>query len=143
MSLAGPSYMALVVDLVGREDLANAIALNSTQFQLARTLGPACAGVAFKLFGLAGCFIANGISFVFVVAAMMMVKFNRPDACGGAPARSVKEKGVFLGDLTAGFRYVAGRPRVSMLLVISAVSSMFGAPLFLLTPGFSAVNFPF
>src|SRR5437660_6193569 len=49
MSLAGPSYMALVFDLVGREDLANAIALNSTQFQLARTLGPACAGVAFKL----------------------------------------------------------------------------------------------
>src|SRR5437879_6893531 len=76
MSLAGPSYMALVFDLVGREDLANAIALNSTQFQLARVLGPVCAGVGFKLFGLAGCFIANGLSFVFVVIAMMMVKFN-------------------------------------------------------------------
>src|SRR5438105_6697598 len=97
MSLAGPSYMALVFDLVGREDLANAIALNSTQFQLARTLGPVCAGVAFVLFGLAGCFIANGISFVFVVAAMMMVKFNRPDARSGASPPSVKEKGAFLG----------------------------------------------
>src|SRR5437870_11591472 len=85
MSLAGPSYMALVFDLVGREDLANAIALNSTQFQLARTLGPACAGVAFKLFGLAGCFIANGISFVFVVIAMLMVKLNHPKARQGAP----------------------------------------------------------
>src|SRR5204863_4584277 len=133
MSLAGPSYMALVFDLVGREDLANAIALNSTQFQLARALGPVCAGVAFKLFGLAGCFIANGISFVFVVAAMLMVKFNRPNA-RDLPPRSVKEKGVFLGDLTAGLRYVAGRPRVSMLLVISAVTSMFGAPYLYMTP---------
>src|SRR6266480_3695875 len=83
MSIAGPSYLALVFDLVGREDLANAIALNSTQFQLARALGPVCAGVAFKLFGLAGCFIANGISFVFVVAAMLMVKFSRPNARDG------------------------------------------------------------
>src|ERR1041384_4201193 len=85
MSLAGPSYMALGFVLAGTEDLANAIALNSTQFQLARALGPVCAGVAFKLFGLAGCFIANGISFVFVVVAMLMVKFNRPNARDGAP----------------------------------------------------------
>src|SRR5207253_3557725 len=113
MSLAGPSYMALVFDLVGRKDLANAIALNSTQFQLARVLGPAFAGVGFKLFGLAGCFIANGISFVFVVIAMLMVKFNQPQARESAPPRSVKEKGVFLGDLVAGFRYVEiGRAHV-------------------------------
>src|SRR5947208_3091957 len=143
MSIAGPSYMALVFDLVGHEDLANAIALNSTQFQLARVLGPVCAGVGFKLFGLAGCFIANGISFVFVVAAMMMVKFNHPKAREGAPTRSVKEKGVFLGDLTAGFRYVAGRPRVSMLLVISAITSMFGAPYLYMTPVFARDIFHF
>src|SRR6185503_17439983 len=80
MSIAAPSYMALVFDLVDREDLANAIALNSTQFQLARAIGPVAAGLGFKLFGLAGCFIANGLSFVFVVIAMMMVKFNRPGA---------------------------------------------------------------
>src|SRR5689334_579577 len=125
MSLAGPSYMALVFDLVGRRDLANAIALNSTQFQLARAIGPVFAGVGFKLFGLAGCFIANGISFVFVVIAMLLVKFDRPEGSDAAPTRSVRQKGVFLGDLVAGFRYVAGRPRVSMLLVISAVASLF------------------
>src|SRR5882762_9268256 len=104
MAIAGPSYMALVFDLVGREDLANAIALNSTQFQLARALGPVFAGIGFKLFGLAGCFIANGISFVFVVAAMMMVKFDRPDARDAGATRSMKQKGVFIGDLIAGFR---------------------------------------
>src|SRR5207302_8552981 len=64
LAIAGPSYMALVFDLVGREDLANAVALNSTQFQLARVLGPVFAGVGLKLFGLAGCFFANAVSFV-------------------------------------------------------------------------------
>ena len=137
MSLAGPSYMALVFDLVGRRDLANAIALNSTQFQLARVLGPVCAGVGFKLFGLAGCFFANAVSFVFVVLAMFMVKFNQRSARDGLPTRSVKQKGVFLGDLIAGFRYVAGRPRVSTLLLISAVASMFGAPYIYMTPVFA------
>src|SRR5436190_7101264 len=91
MSLAGPSYMALVFDLVGHDDLANAIALNSTQFQLARVLGPVAAGVGFKVFGLAGCFIVNGLSFAFVVIAMTMVKFKRPDAGAAGPVRSVKQ----------------------------------------------------
>jgi MFS family permease len=137
MSLAGPSYMALVFDLVGHRDLANAIALNSTQFQLARAIGPVFAGVGFKLFGLPGCFIANGISFVFVVVAMLMVKFNRPEASDAAPSRSVRQKGVFKEDLMAGFRYVAGRPRVSTLLIISAVASLFGAPYIYMTPVFA------
>src|SRR5207237_5181280 len=72
MSVAGPSYLALVFDLVGREDLANAIALNSTQFQLARALGPVCAGIGFNVFGLAGCFFANGRSFAAVLIVLSM-----------------------------------------------------------------------
>ena len=134
MALASPSYMALVFDLVGHEDIANAIALNSTQFQLARVLGPVFAGVGFKLFGLAGCFFANAVSFVFVVVAMMIMKIERPHAGETATGRSMKQKGVFIGDLMAGFRYVAGRPRVSMLLLISAVTSLFGTPYIYMTP---------
>ena len=137
MALAGPSYMALVFDLVGREDLANAIALNSTQFQLARALGPVAAGVGFKLFGLSGCFFANALSFVFVVAALLMVKFDRPGAGESPPSRSMREKGVFVSDLVAGLKYVAGRPRVFMLLIISAVTSLFGAPYIYMTPVFA------
>ena len=76
MSIAGPSYLALVFDLVGREDLANAIALNSTQFQLARALGPVAAGVGFKVFGLAGCFLANGLSFAAVGSLGMVASTN-------------------------------------------------------------------
>lgn len=137
MSLAGPSYMALVFDLVGHEDLANAVALNSTQFQLARVLGPVAAGVGFKLFGLAGCFIANGVSFAFVVIAMTRVKIDRADAGDETPQRSMKQKGVFIGDLLAGLRYVASRRRVSALLIISAVTSLFGAPYIYMTPVFA------
>ena len=137
MSIAGPSYLALVFDLVGREDLANAIALNSTQFQLARALGPLAAGVGFKVFGLAGCFFANGLSFAAVVIGLAMVKYgehNRP----AIPAdRSFKDRRAFVQDLIEGFRYVGRRPRVSMLLAISAVTSLFGAPYISMTPVFA------
>jgi MFS family permease len=137
MSLAGPSYMALVFDLVGRDDLANAIALNSTQFQLARVLGPVAAGVGFKLFGLAGCFIANGISFAFVVAAMMMVKFERADAQSKTEPRAKKKREVFTSDLIAGLRYAASHQRVFKLLILSFVASLFGAPYIYMTPVFA------
>src|SRR6267154_2866055 len=137
LAIAGPSYMALVFDLVDREDLANAVALNSTQFQLARVLGPVFAGVGFKLFGLAGCFFANAVSFVAVVAGLKMVRFERPDKDDSLPTRSMKDKGAFVQDLVGGFRYVGGRPRVSTLLMISAVTSLFGAPYISMTPVFA------
>src|SRR5437660_9610142 len=137
LAIAGPSYMALVYDLVGREDLANAVALNSTQFQLARVLGPVFAGVGFKLFGLAGCFFANGLSFAAVVIGLAMVRFDRPEKASAAPDRSLRDKRAFIQDLTEGFRYVATRPRVSMLLMISAVTSLFGAPYLSMTPVFA------
>jgi MFS family permease len=134
MTMAGPSYMALVFDLVDREDLANAIALNSTQFQLARALGPVGAGIAFKIFGVAGCFFANGISFAAVVLGLSMVRYRT--AKQQQPAEEpVKTK--FLTNLFDGFRYVAGRPRVSMLLIISAVTSLFGAPYIAMSPVFA------
>ena len=140
LAIAGPSYMALVFDLVGREDLANAVALNSTQFQLARVLGPAFAGVGFKLFGLAGCFFANALSFVAVVTGLKMVRFDRPEPpkpVNDAPVRSIRDKQAFIQDLVEGFRYVGSRPRVSILLMISAVTSLFGAPYIQMTPVFA------
>jgi len=136
MSIAGPSYLALVFDLVGHEDLANAIALNSTQFQLARALGPLAAGLGFKIFGLAGCFFANGISFAAVVIALVMVRYGeqRP---GMRADRSIRDRRAFVQDLVEGFRYVAHRPRVAMLLTLSALTSLFGAPYISMTPVFA------
>src|SRR5690242_7933638 len=130
MSLASPSYLALTYDLVGREDLANAIAMNSTQFQLSRVVGPALAGVAFHVFGLAGCFFANGLSFIAVVAALWMVRMDRrPDAA----AHSEKRRPIWR-DLVEGLHYVRNRPRVSSLLLLSAINSLFGAPYFSMVP---------
>jgi MFS family permease len=130
MALASPSYLAMTYDLVGREDLANAIAMNSTQFQLSRVVGPALAGVAFRLFDLAGCFFANGISFVAVVVALWMVRSDRPSSA----AHSVSDRRALWRDLVEGVRYVRNRPRVSSLLVLSAVNSFFGAPYFSMVP---------
>jgi MFS family permease len=128
MAIAGPSYLALVFDLVGRDDLANAIALNSTQFQLARAIGP---------FGLAGCFFANGVSFAAVVIGLAMVRYDEHGPAKTARDRSLKDRRAFVQDLAEGFRYVGQRPRVSMLLMISAATSLFGAPYLAMTPIFA------
>jgi MFS family permease len=129
-ALASPSYMAMTYDLVGREDVANAVALNSTQFQLARVVGPTLAGLGFRLFGLAGCFYANGLSFIAVVAALMMVKLD-----GSSSGTHPKELRYHIWhDLKEGLSYVRNRPRVSSLILLSAVNSLFGAPYFALVP---------
>ncbi len=135
MSLAGPSYQAMTFDLVGREDLANAIALNSSQFQLSRVVGPVFAGLGFRFFGLAGCFYANGISFAAVVLGLGMVKFDPGKKT--VATHSVKDRRALWHDLIAGFRYVRNRPRVFSLLSISAVNSFFGAPYLTLVPIFA------
>jgi MFS family permease len=135
MSIAGPSYMALVFDLVGREDLANAIALNSTQFQLARALGPVAAGIGFKVFGLAGCFFANGVSFAAVVAGLAMVRYDETLNPRKGDAESARGK--FFENLREGFRYVASTRRISGLLLICAVTSLFGAPYIAMAPVFA------
>ena len=134
MALASPSYLAMTFDLVGREDLANAVALNSSQFQLSRVVGPALAGVGLNLFGLAGCFYVNGISFAAVVISLKLVRFERDSHAIVPPAHAVNDRRALWKDLVAGFRYMRGHPRVSALLMISAVNSFFGAPYFSMIP---------
>src|SRR5689334_831238 len=131
MALASPSFLAMTYDLVGREDLPNAIAMNSTQFQLARVVGPALAGVAFSVFGLAGCFYANGLSFIAVVAALWVVR-TQPRT--NVPTHAVSDRRALWRDLIEGFSYVRNRPRVSSLLLLAAVNSLFGAPYFSMVP---------
>jgi predicted MFS family arabinose efflux permease len=138
MALASPSYQAITIDLVGREDLPNAIALNSTQFQFSRVVGPALAGIALSAVGIAGCFYANAASYVAVVAALALVRFERKESEGDVEGtRVTKDTRALWNDLIEGFRYVRKRPRVFMLLSISAVTSLFGAPYFSLVPYFA------
>lgn len=136
MALASPSYQAITIDLVGREDLANAIALNSTQFQLSRVIGPTLAGVAMGTVGLAGCFLLNGLSYGAVIAALAMVRFGPAlNASNERGAGSAKKN--LWQELLDGFRYVQTRPRVSALLSISAFTSLFGAPYLSMMPLFA------
>jgi MFS family permease len=137
-SLAGPSYQAITFDLVGREDLSNAVALNSTQFQLSRVIGPGLAGLGFRFFGLAGCFYANGLSFIAVIVALTMVNFDREGAGRKAERlRPMKDRRALWQDLLEGFQYVRNRPRVFALLSISAFNSFFGAPYLTFVPIFA------
>jgi MFS family permease len=131
-AIAGPSYQAITLDLVEREDLANAIALNSTQFQFSRVIGPTLAGLALKFIGLAGCFFANALSFVAVIVALMMVRFDNQKTL--SPAHSVRDKRAVWQDLIEGLRYVRQRPRVFMLIMISGMTSLFGAPYLSMIP---------
>ena len=173
-ALAGPSYLAITIDLAGREDLSNAVALNSAQFQLSRVLGPTFAGVAFRAFGVAGCFLVNGLSYVAIVASLLMVRFDddkaktaaadatiAADAASVADATTMTDATTVTGaagaaqptqprrarratdgraiwrDLVEGFSYVRGRPRVLMLILLSAVTSVFGVPYLTMMPLFA------
>jgi MFS family permease len=77
-SFDAPARQAFVSEMVPREDLTNAIALNSTMFHSATAVGPAAAGLAYAFFGPATCFPINGLSFVAVIVALKMLKREPP-----------------------------------------------------------------
>jgi MFS family permease len=135
MALAGPSFHAMALDLVGREDLPNAIALNSAQFQFSRVVGPSLAGVALRSLGAAACFFANGLSFVAVVIGLMLLRL--PAHAPAQTEEKTRNLRAVRQDLLEGFRYVRGRPRVSLLLLVNAVNSFFGAPYLAQIPHFA------
>ena len=134
MAIASPSYLAMTYDLVGREDLANAIALNSTQFQLSRVIGPALFGVGIRLFGMGGCFFVNGLSFAAVIVALQMVKLDAGENATRIHAPKPKSQRRVSRELVEGLKYVSKRPRVFSLLILSGVNSFFGAPYFAMVP---------
>lgn len=136
IALAWPAYHAITTDLVQREDLPNAIALNSTQKQLSRLIGPVLAGFIIKAFGLGGCFLVNAFSYVAVVGALALIHYDEPTTAVAhkPPARTAQ---ALWRDLLSGFYYVYGRPRVWTLLLICAMVSFFGAPYLFMIPLFA------
>src|ERR1700722_3392250 len=73
-SFGGPAYSALLPTLVGPEDLANAISMNSIQFNLARIIGPTLGGLAYTVFGATWCFALNGVSYVAVILSLLVIR---------------------------------------------------------------------
>lgn len=131
MSMNQPSYQALVPQLVKREDLTNAIALNSAQFNLSRIVGPTLGGYAMALIGVAGNFFLNGVSFLAVIWAIARIKY---------PAETPPRRESMLTSLGAGLRYVRHHPQMYVLVAMMAVSSLLSIPFLTFIPYFARVQ---
>jgi MFS family permease len=127
-SFGGPAYQALVPTLVDKEDLPNAIALNSIQFNLARVVGPVLAGIAYYKLGAAACFGLNALSFLAPIAALLMLQR------GGGTVPSTE--GV-LASLRTGLNAVRNTGPLRGLIVLSFVGSFCAMPLVTFLPVFA------
>ncbi|HLH46867.1 MAG TPA: MFS transporter, partial [Acidimicrobiales bacterium] len=108
-----PTRQTFIVEMVGREQLANAVTLNSVMVNVARAIGPAVAGVLIAAVGAGWCFLLNAGSFAFVVLALKAI---RKDELSLTP-RAARVK----GQLSEGFRYVSSRPLLRNALIMMAV----------------------
>ncbi len=123
-----PARQAFVVDLVGRAQLPNAIALNATGFNVARIAGPAIGGLVVAAVGEGLCFLVNAISYVFVLWGLWLIDTDQPATAVGLPAAGEPM------DLRAGIRYAMARRELWAVLVVVGVVSAFGVPYRILLP---------
>jgi MFS family permease len=124
-----PARLALVPELVEREDLSNAIALNASMFNMGTVIGPAIAGVAYALAGPAWCFTFNGVSFLAVIAALLLMRL---------PPHIFKPRITSaLSDIKEGIRYILANDIIRTVITIVAVTSLFGLALVTLMPAWA------
>jgi predicted MFS family arabinose efflux permease len=124
-----PCRQAFVIEMVGHDDLLNAVALNSTMFNAARIVGPAVAAILIGAVGTAACFYINGASFIAVIVglAMMRIQFEPPPP---------KEESIF-HDMLEGLSYIRHHTVILTIIAIVAVFSVFGMPYAMLMPVFA------
>ncbi len=123
-----PTRQAFVVEMVGPNDLINAIALNSTLFNAARLIGPALAGLLIGIVGIAGCFFLNGASFLAVIFGLLLI--HQP-AFEPRHFESVRE---VWQDLQEGFQYVRRSTSVRAVILITGFVGTFAANFNVVTP---------
>jgi MFS family permease len=130
MAFDMPARQAFMVEMTSREDLMNAVSLNSSIVNGARVVGPAVAGLLMTQAGLAACFLMNGLSFVAVIAGLLMMQLPRfiPPAQPGSNWQHALD----------GFAYVAQHRRVRTLLLLFAVVGVFGWSYSVLLPAFAS-----
>jgi len=124
-----PMRQSFVVEMVGKDDLMNAIALNSSLFNGARVIGPAIAGLLIGAVGIAWCYFLNGLSYIAVIAGLLMMRLPpRPPPAQTASAWT-------------GFRevlmYLRTDRRLRVLMVLTAILSVFGFPYISMMPVFA------
>jgi predicted MFS family arabinose efflux permease len=124
-SFGGPAYSALVPTLVKKEDLQNAIALNSIQFNLARVVGPALGGIALVKLGAFWCFGLNGVSFLFVIASLLYI---HPTFVPASSHESV------MNSMRQGIDFMRKREGMASLITLAFFISMLSFPLITFLP---------
>ncbi|MGH9175039.1 MAG: MFS transporter, partial [Vicinamibacterales bacterium] len=124
-AFGGPAYQSLIPSLIPKEHLPNAIALNSIQFNLARVIGPLIAGATLTAFGMIACFGLNGVSFLFVIAAIAALHVAHVPPTGVSSMRD---------QLKGGLRYVRSQPQLMTLTTLGFISAFLGLPLLTFLP---------
>jgi MFS family permease len=124
-----PARVSFVAELVPREDLTNAIALNATMFNTATAVGPAVGGLLYAALGPAWCFTINGISFLAVIVALLMMRITLTDT--HLPQRSA------LADAAAGISYVRTSVIVRTVIGYLGMVSLFGISFVALMPAWA------
>lgn len=119
-ALDNPTRQAFAIELVGRDDLPNAVALNSANFNTSRILGPAIGGVLIATLGVAGCFYLNAASFLAVIGGLLLMDSSKFFA-----ARPPKPGNV-LRQIGEGLRFAFTTPDIVLILVLMAVLGTFG-----------------
>ena len=122
-----PTRQSFVIHMVeDRADLTNAIALNSSNFNIARLVGPAIAGIVVAAVGEGYCFLIDGLSYIAVIAGLLMMKLKKE-----APHRVETH---LRRDLLEGWRYVSGFAPIRWILLFLALMGIASAPYSVLTP---------
>ncbi len=125
-SFSGPAYASLLPLLVKREDVPNAIAMNSMQFNLARVIGPVLGGLALTVWGAEVCFALNGLSFVAVIIAYLMIR--TPVVRGSEEHKGIME------EMREGFRFVTHRRALLLLTFLAFAGTFLGMPIVTFLP---------
>ena len=124
-----PARQAFLLEMVDRDVLTNAIALNAAMFTSAIVVGPAVGGLAYAWVGPEWCFTLNGLSFIAVIAALLLMKLK--------PMVRTGRKTASLGDIKEGLLYVLRNPTVRMLIANLGITTIFGIGIATLVPAWS------
>ena len=123
-----PARQSFLIQMVNKEDLMNAIALNSSMFNAARMIGPAVAGFIVAQWGEALCFLLNGVSYVAVLVSLLLMR---------VPPSEIVRKQSFKNDLVEGFRYVRNTAPIRITLLLLGCFGIAGFPFSVLLPVFA------
>ncbi len=129
-ALDAPARQAFVVEMVGREQLASGIVLNSIMFNTGRVIGPALGGIALRQVGPAWCFLLNGASFIAVIVSLLLMHVT-------SIQRRVQSLAVW-ETLKEGLQFARTHESIRPLLLLSAMNSLFGITFAVLLPAFAA-----